>query len=136
VRTIGLLGGPCSDAANVFAAYSGRARVAKTFAGETVAALHARCEGSWADKNCETWAPLKKKRQLRKDARRLVSGSPIEPPPPQPDEPTPRPPRPSMPPEGPEEPRLPPPDPDPLPNPLPGPMNPGWSVSAATAGSR
>jgi hypothetical protein len=64
MRTIGPLCGQCNDAADVVTLFNGSALLAKTERGETVVALHKRCEGLWADKNnCQTLVPLKRMRR-------------------------------------------------------------------------
>jgi hypothetical protein len=64
MRIMGPMCSQCNDEADFVTPFNGSALVAKTMKGETIVALHKRCEGLWADKNnCETLVPLKKMRR-------------------------------------------------------------------------
>ena len=74
MRTIGLICNQCNDSADVVTPFNGRTLLARTVRGETVVALHKRCEEPWANKNnCEALVPLKKMR--RPDSSALVDST-------------------------------------------------------------
>jgi hypothetical protein len=64
MRTMGLICNQCKDSADVVTQFNGRTLLARTVRGETIVALHKKCEEAWADKNnCDTLVPLKKMRR-------------------------------------------------------------------------
>ena len=64
MRIMGPMCSQCNDEADFVTPFNGNALLAKTVTGETIVALHKRCEGLWADKNnCETLVRLKKMRR-------------------------------------------------------------------------
>jgi hypothetical protein len=74
MRTIGLICNQCNDSADVVTPFNGRTLLARTMRGETIVALHKRCEEPWANKNnCEALVPLKKMR--RPDSSALVDST-------------------------------------------------------------
>ncbi|HSS97557.1 MAG TPA: hypothetical protein VLK33_11030 [Terriglobales bacterium] len=55
----------CNDVSDPINPYNGTTLFARTSRGETIVALHTRCEEAWADKHsCRTLMPLKKVRRL------------------------------------------------------------------------
>jgi hypothetical protein len=69
MRTMGLICNQCKDPADVITLFNGRTLLARTVRGETIVALHKKCEEAWADKNnCDTLVPLKKMRRPESSA--------------------------------------------------------------------
>jgi hypothetical protein len=69
MRTMGLICNQCNDSTDVVTPFNGRTVLARTVRGETIVALHKKCEETWADKNnCETLVPLKKIRRPESSA--------------------------------------------------------------------
>ncbi len=53
----------CGDTADLISPYNGTTLFARISRGETIVALHTRCEQAWADKHsCRTLVALKKMR--------------------------------------------------------------------------
>ncbi len=53
----------CNDVSDPVNPFNGATLFARTSRGETIVALHTRCEQAWADThNCRTLMPLKKMR--------------------------------------------------------------------------
>jgi hypothetical protein len=62
--SLGLICSQCNDEADVVTPLNGSTLVARMVTGEVIVALHARCAGTWADKNdCATLVPLKNMRR-------------------------------------------------------------------------
>jgi hypothetical protein len=69
MRTMGLICNQCKDSADVVTPFNGHTLLARTVRGETIVALHKKCEEAWADKNnCDTLVPLKKMRRPESSA--------------------------------------------------------------------
>jgi hypothetical protein len=69
MRTMGLICNQCKDSADVVTPFNGRTLLARTVRGETIVALHEKCEQAWADKNnCDTLVPLKRVRRPESSA--------------------------------------------------------------------
>ena len=69
MRTVILVCNQCNDSVDLVTPFNGRTLLASTVRGETIVALHKRCEDAWADKNnCETLVPLKKMRRTESSA--------------------------------------------------------------------
>jgi hypothetical protein len=61
MSTTGLICSHCNDVSDVVTPYNGGTLLANSDAGETIVALHVRCEQAWADKHpYRTLVPLKK----------------------------------------------------------------------------
>jgi hypothetical protein len=59
----GLLCRHCNDISDLITPYNGKTLLANTSSGETIVALHTRCEEDWANRhNCYSLVPLKKMR--------------------------------------------------------------------------